>query len=150
MERRVAVRAIIVKDGKLLCVKLKDYGGDGAGSRGAWCTIGGGVPPGEALLPALKREVVEETGVEPSIGSLLYVQQFAFNNGAKEHLEFFFHVTNADDFLNIDLSKTSHGAAEIDQLAFIDPVKENVLPKFLNKENYKNLSSAQTKFFNYL
>lgn len=127
--RRVAVRAVIVKDGKLLCVRLNRSNGDGA--HDYWCTPGGGVDALEALVPALERELVEETGVKPVVGQLMYVHQFA--HGDKEHLEFFFHVTNAEDYENIDLSQTSHGAAEIADIGFVDPSTTNILPKFLTQ-----------------
>lgn len=117
-------------EGKLLCVRHKE--GENAISGRAWCLPGGGLDPGEALLPAVEREMVEETGVKPQVGNLLYIQQFAFED--REFLELFFHVTNAEDYLNIDLSGTSHGATEIDEIAFIDPSISDVLPKFLSTE----------------
>ena len=146
MKRRIAVRAIIVRGGRLHCVRLKPYKGKIAGDY--WCVIGGGVEPGEPLIEALKREVVEETGVKPVIGNLLYVQQF--RSGGNEQMEFFFHVTNDKDFLNIDLSRTTHGEIEIAKIDFIDVTKETVLPEFLTKEKYENLENHPTKFFNYL
>lgn len=79
--RRVAVRGIILKDGKILCVRLKQYPGkatdDGCDY---WCTPGGGVDVGEPLIPALEREIIEETAIKPAIGNLLYIQQFEHNN----------------------------------------------------------------------
>jgi 8-oxo-dGTP pyrophosphatase MutT (NUDIX family) len=150
MNRRVAVRAIIEKDSKLLCVKHKDYGGDGARVPDFWCTIGGGVDPGEALIPALRREIIEETGIEPDIGRLLYIQQFEHNS--TEHLEFFFHVTNTTDFINIDLSKSTHGQKEIELIDFIEPINETLLPKFLRDQPIaQDIATNQpTQFFNYL
>lgn len=146
MERRVAVRAIIIHDGKFLAVKLKSYTGALQGNY--WCTIGGTVEAGEALLPALEREVFEETGVKPIIGKLLYVQQF--NDDVKEHLEFFFLIKNGEDFLTLDISNSSHGAKEIKEIAFVNPDKEHILPAFLKEQNYKNLDSQETIFFNNL
>jgi ADP-ribose pyrophosphatase YjhB (NUDIX family) len=146
MNRRVAVRGIIVRDGKLLCARLKPYRHKDA--LDYWCTPGGGVDPGEPLVPALQREVFEETGTIPEVGSLLYVQQFIHKD--EEQLEFFFHITNARDFLNIDLSKTSHGQHEIEEIGFVDPRKHNVLPKFLSEESFANLTKQPTKIFNYL
>jgi 8-oxo-dGTP diphosphatase len=145
MERRVAVRAIIVHNAKLLAVKLKPNEAAIAGD--FWCTIGGGVDVGEALIPALRREVIEETGITPVIGPLLYVQQFL--SGDKEHLEFFFAVTNVKDFLNIDFAKSSHGLKEIAESSFILPSQEHILPAFLKDQDYTNLSSP-TQFFSEL
>jgi len=144
MKRRIAVRAIIVHEGKLLCATLHTDNG----TADYWSTIGGGVNPGESLIPALTREVIEETGIKPSIGNLLYVTQFKTSN--TEHLEFFFHVTNSGDFLNIDLSKTSHGYLEIDRISYIDTKRETVLPKFLSKEKFVQLENQHTKFFSYM
>ena len=124
--RRVTVRGIVFKDGKLFAQKLKTENG---GSADFWCIPGGGVDPGEAVLDALHREMIEETGVAPEIGRLLYVQQYA--HGDREFLEFFFHVKNADDYDTIDLAATSHGEAEVAECGFVDPARENILPEFL-------------------
>lgn len=147
MNRRVTARGIIIHDGKLLCVKLKPYKGAITGDY--WCVPGGGVDPGEALIPALSREIVEETGVEPQIGNLLYLQQFTDND--TEQLELFFQIINTKDFLEIDLAKTSHGEKEIAEIEFIDPTQHVVLPKFLTEEDFSQVSSSQSvKLFNYL
>lgn len=124
------MRAIVMREDKLLCVRLKPYKEIATGDY--WCLPGGKLEPGEALVPALEREMVEETGVAPHIGALLYIQQFTYNG--TDHLEFFFHVTNANDYLNIDLDATTHGALEIAEIDFVDPVATTILPKFLRTE----------------
>jgi ADP-ribose pyrophosphatase YjhB (NUDIX family) len=153
MNRRVAVRGIIVKDGKLLCVRLKKYAGRATGDEkdtDYWCTAGGGVDVGEPLLLALEREMIEELGVKPAIGKLLYVQQFV--HGDTEQMEFFFHVTNTADYVAVDLSSTTHGTTEIETVDFVDPKTNRVLPKFLTEEPLDDatLATASTKFFNYI
>jgi ADP-ribose pyrophosphatase YjhB (NUDIX family) len=149
MKRRVAVRAIIAKDGKLLCVRLHQYEGKATSENDYWCTPGGGVDEGEALVPALKREIIEELGPEPEVGQLLYIQQFI--HGDTEQLEFFFHVKNADDYADLDLTTTTHGVTEIAEVDFIDAATENVLPKFLREESFENLEKpGPTKIFNYI
>ena len=136
-----------MNEGKLLCFKLKPYNG-GPGKSDFWCVPGGGVDEGESLEPALKREMIEETGITPIIGNLLYVQQFEF--GDKEHLEFFFHITNAKDYLTIDLDKTTHGNTEVAEFDFIDTAASVVLPKFLTTESFTNIDTQPTKIFSYL
>lgn len=147
MHRRIAVRGIVVHEGKLLCCKLKDtLSGQ---PLDFWCTPGGGLDEGEALIPGLKREMLEETGIEASVGDLLFIQQFA--QGDNEHIEFFFHIDNPADFTQIDLSKTTHGQAEIAEFAFIDPAENNVLPSFLKAEDFTVQSSGSApKILNYL
>lgn len=125
-KRRITVRGIIVKDGKLFCQRLKK---DGGRVNDYWCTPGGGLDPYETLEQGLKREMIEETGVAPTIGKLLFVQQY--NDDEWEYLEFFFHVTNPDDYRAIDLESTSHGLIEVDSYDFIDPKAHYVLPAFL-------------------
>lgn len=86
---------------------------------------------GESIEQALRREMIEETGVVPEIGRLLFVQQF--HDGEQEQLEFFFHITNAEDYRQIDLSATSHGDIEVERCEFVDPKRERVLPTFLTE-----------------
>lgn len=74
----------------------------------------------------------EETGVRPVVSNLLYVQQFVHNE--EDYLEFFFHITNSEDYLTIDLSKTTHGLEEIEEIDFIDPAGSHIMPVFLKTE----------------
>lgn len=131
MDRRVNVRGIIFKNGKILAQCLTP-GLDGI-ERDYWCIPGGGLEEKESLIQGLNREMVEETGIAPKIGKLLFIQQFKDNNETREReqLEFFFHIENADDYEIIDLNQTSHGLLEIKLVDFIDPKNNNLLPSFL-------------------
>jgi len=149
MNRRIAIRAIILdEDGKLFCVKLKAYGGKGP--RDFWCLPGGGLDLGEGLQPALKREMLEETAVAAEVGQLLYIQQFSFEG--EEQLEFFFHVTNTDDYKNLDISVATHAEEEIAEFGFVDPKTTHILPEFLTTVDVADqIKNPQPpKVFNYL
>lgn len=128
------MRAIILKGDRLLCVRLKQYPGKlvDAG-QDFWCLPGGGVDIGEPLIPALERELIEETGIKPQVDKLLYVQQFQHKDW--EFLELFFHVTNSRDYETINLEETTHGAIELAEIGFIDPRMKNVLPVFLTTQD---------------
>ncbi len=144
--RRVCVRGLIYKDGKLFGQKLHNSNGDW------WCTPGGGVDPMESLHDALIREMVEETGVKPVIGRLVLVQQFAAkgntSHGEDELLEFFFLIENADDYEVIDLENTSHGTLEIAEFGFVDPTEKNMLPAILQTpETTSALASEKPVIF---
>lgn len=114
------VRAIIRKNNELLLATIKDAQ--------FWSLPGGKVEKDEPLEAALEREIIEELGVKPKIGKLLFIQQLVHSEG--QRLEFFFEVTNADDFLNVDITKTTHGF-ELDKVEFKNPAITNVLPEFL-------------------
>ena len=131
--RRVAVRGIIFKDGKLLCQRLKAYRRH---DRDFWCTPGGGLDIGEQLETGLRREMIEETGIDPKIGRLLFVQQFS-EDGEKEQMEFFFLIENPEDYESIDLTTTTHGDIEIEHVEFVDPSEAVVLPAFLQTIDLK-------------
>lgn len=127
--RRIAVRGLIYKNGKLFGQKLHNSSGDW------WCTPGGGVDPMESLHDALTREMIEETGIKPVIGRLILVQQFATkdstSHGENEQLEFFFLIENAEDYEKVELKSTSHGALEVAEFGFVDPVEKSMLPAIL-------------------
>lgn len=126
--RRVNLRAIIVNQkGELFCQKLKSS--HALPSNEFWCTPGGGINFGESLYEGLTREMIEETGIKPEIGNLLFIQQFM--DGDREQLEFFFHVINHADYETICLSDTSHGDIEVAECGFIDPKSHTIKPDFL-------------------
>jgi hypothetical protein len=94
--------------------------------------------------------MIEETGVSPEIGKLLYIQQYREENG-REYLEFFYHITNVDDYETIDLASTTHGEIEVAEFGFVDPSKTVVLPKFLQSVDIaKDIKAGQVQEFNYL
>ena len=130
-KRRINVRAIIWHDNKLLAVKHRNK--DGSESD-YWAVPGGGLDPMEALEDGVKREIMEETGVEAKIGKLVLIQQFRSSREHRdEELELLFTVANGQDFTALDLSKTSHGLEEIARIEFIDPKTAYIMPKILSE-----------------
>jgi len=127
-KRRINVRAVIWKDGELLAVKHRSK----EGIAPYYAVPGGGIDPMESLTECLKREIMEETGIEAKLGKLLFIQQFASRRtGYDEELEFFYLVENPDDFVNIDLENTTHGHIEIAICEYADPKSVTLYPAFL-------------------
>ncbi len=147
---RIKARGIIIKDNKLLCVVHKHDNLKIKNGNYHWSLPGGTLENGESIISCLKREMFEETGVIPKVTRLLFVHQFVANS--KEYLEFFFGISNSDDYLNVDLTKTSHGLQEIEEIAFIDPAKNKILPKFLSEIQIDkiDLNNTPVQFFSYL
>lgn len=135
MIRKVKVRGVIVREGKLFCVKHILRSGQIAKH---WSTPGGGLDIGEPLITGLIREMVEETGVKPVIGNLLIIQQF-IDDVDREQLVLFFNITNSQDYLDIKLTDTSHGVAEIHEFGFVDPATTHILPKILKEIDLNNI-----------
>lgn len=125
--RRTNVRGIIYRDGKLLVTKFRQE--DDSESE-YWGTFGGGLDIGESIADGLYREMIEETGIAPKIGKLLFIQQF--HDGEKEQFELFFHIENTEDYSEIKLEETSHGLLELTRSEFVDPKSSFVLPAFLS------------------
>ncbi|MGV3466310.1 MAG: NUDIX hydrolase [Heyndrickxia sp.] len=69
----VGVKGVIIKDGKVLIIKRSDQAHFAGGT---WEGVGGKIEFGEDLESALKREVMEEVGLEIQIEQILYATTF--------------------------------------------------------------------------
>lgn len=128
-KRRVNVRGIVRRDGKILAVRHKEDDGSEAPY---WAIPGGGLDPMESLQDGVKREIKEELGIDAEVGNVLLVQQFpSRRKGFDEELEFFFHIKDSEHFDAIDLLSTTHGHEELTRVEFIDPKTEPLLPRKL-------------------
>jgi len=127
--RRISVRGIIYKDGKLLCVRHKFADGS---PRPVYATPGGGLEENESLIEGVTREMIEETGIVPKVGKLLFIQQFVLASGVEE-VDFLFHIENPEDYAEIDLTTTTHGEVELAEIGFVDPHTSPILPTFLTE-----------------
>ena len=87
---RLAVRAIIISDARLLLVNAYPGRGD------LWCAPGGGVENGQSLPESLQREVFEETGLGIGVGELALVNEFRDSANGFHQVELFFrcHIAN--------------------------------------------------------
>jgi ADP-ribose pyrophosphatase YjhB (NUDIX family) len=108
MDRRFEVRCrgVILDAGELLTVEH-------VGKEGFLALPGGHLEWGEDIKAGLIRELVEELGVAPIVGSLLYIHTFAQNNGIQP-VEFFFLVENASAYRQLGENRThAHELATI-------------------------------------
>lgn len=125
--RRTNVRGIIFRDGKLLVTKFRQEDG---GESEHWGTFGGGLDDNESVADGLYREMIEETGIAPKIGKLLFIQQF--RNEEREFFELFFHIENPEDYELVRLEDTTHGMQELTRSEFVDPKSNLIKPIFLS------------------
>lgn len=146
MQRRIAVRGIVFRSGELLAQTFRDTHGN---VTDWWGTPGGGIDPGESVLDCLHREMIEETGVAPKVGNLLFVQQF--HDNGREHLELFYHITNHEDYEFVDIQATTHGFLEHGDCRFVDPKNVRVRPDFISEIDIEAaIERGVVQTFNYL
>lgn len=84
---RLAVRAVILRDNRLLLVNAWK------GSDALWCAPGGGVELHQPLTEALAREVEEETGLVVAVGNPCLVNEFHDPHGDFHQVDIYFRCT---------------------------------------------------------
>ena len=82
---RNAVRALIIRRGKLLVVTLRDREGP------FYILPGGGQQHGESIQEALRRECFEELGIPVEVKELVYVRDYVGRNHGFAQKHWHFH-----------------------------------------------------------
>lgn len=89
---------------------------------------GGHLEWGEDIKECLRREIVEELGVEPEIGRLLYINTF-IDGETTQPIEFFFEVKNGHQYADTEKLTRTH-AHEISAIIWASPDDDIIiLPK---------------------
>ena len=95
----IRCRAIILHEDKLLVVRHtgQDF----------YALPGGKLEFGETMPECIIREITEELGIEPQVGRLLFTNNYIEKNG-DQSIEFFFEVTNGEDYKDEKNLKGTH------------------------------------------
>ncbi|MHC6527972.1 NUDIX domain-containing protein [Vibrio proteolyticus] len=87
MQHRIRAAGILVENNAVLLVKVKDLSGE------YWIPPGGGFEEGDVSTKGcLRREFVEEAGIEVEIGELICVREFLETTAGRYNAEFFYHI----------------------------------------------------------
>ena len=122
----IRCRAVIMHEDEVLLVKHPHNPSFAA-------LPGGHLEWGEDPRECLRRELIEELGIEPILGRLLYVNTF-MDGGAKQPFEFFIEVQNGKEY------KEAKGfvglkTKELSAVLWVKPdTKERILPEAFAKD----------------
>ncbi|MEM9025380.1 MAG: NUDIX domain-containing protein [Verrucomicrobiota bacterium] len=106
---RTAARALMIRDGKILLIKMKD-------KRGVFFVLpGGGQRAGETLEDAVERECSEETGCEIKAGKLAYIREYIGRNHSFSKAHRRFHQLEAVFYCQITCLKNFGKGCESDK-----------------------------------
>ena len=95
--QRIALKAVIAKNGKLLVLREASTYEDGSNT-GWYHFPGGRLNPGEPFMDGLRREVIEETGLQIKVGEPLFVGEwFPVIKGVPNQIVAMFIVCQAED-----------------------------------------------------
>lgn len=94
--QRVAMKAVIVRKGKVLLLREASKTYEDGTNPSRYHFPGGRINPGEPFADGLKREVLEETGLDVTLGQPIYVGEwFPSIKGVKNHIVAVFIVCEA-------------------------------------------------------
>ncbi|MFA6515157.1 MAG: NUDIX hydrolase [Candidatus Paceibacterota bacterium] len=116
----IRCRAVIFYKDKILVVKHRE-------SDNFYVLPGGHVEWGEDIKESMRREIVEELGVEPQFGKLLYINNF--KEETQQSIEFFFEITNGKDFINTENLGGTHKFELVDICWMGKNDDKKILPK---------------------
>jgi ADP-ribose pyrophosphatase YjhB (NUDIX family) len=124
MQIVITCRAIIIHEGKLLMCKHNEP------DRSFYNLPGGKLELSESIDACMEREMFEETGIKPTVGKLLFINQLIVPS--RHRIEFFFQINNHADYFSFDPSKASH-SFEVSDFVFADPTDPayDLKPRFL-------------------
>ncbi|KJY85188.1 pyrophosphatase [Vibrio galatheae] len=91
MQHRIRAAGIVIKEGAMLLLKVKDFSGE------YWIPPGGGMEAEDRSSKAcVKREFKEEAGIDVQVGELICVREFFETQSQRYNAEFFYLI---DGFL---------------------------------------------------
>lgn len=135
----IRARAVIMHEGELLLVKHPHNTTFAA-------LPGGHLEWGEDPRECLRREIIEELGIEPILGRLLYVNTF-LDGDTKQPFEFFIEVTNGKEFKDTEKFAGTHYFELAEVLWVKQDTDVRILPiQFANDFKEGKLFRDETRF----
>lgn len=130
MKQLVAMKALLVHQGKVLIVRESMKNPDGTNA-GKYDVVGGRVEPGERFDQTLRREIREETGIDAKLGAPFFVGEWrpVVRGEEWQVIATFFTCEASTD--RVVLSRDHDDHQWIDPVRFREyPLIENLIPVF--------------------
>lgn len=134
---RIRVALILRREGQILLVQHRKYG------QTYWLLPGGGLEFGETIEECARRELYEETGLEASIGDLVFISESIPPDHHRHVVNLYYEGTLTGGTLEIEQGSVIAGASFVD----IDRIPELDLRPPVQKELHaylKNPSAADS------
>ncbi len=129
---RVRVCGIVVRDSKILMVNIKSPTRENS----FWMPPGGGVEFSESLETALKREMLEETGLKVNSSRLLYISEYL--KGGWHAIEFYFLCDNYEGEAKLgndpELNDAEQMIKELKWFSAEEAATAELFPGFIEKD----------------
>lgn len=130
MKQLVAMKAFLVRDGKVLILRESLKNPDGT-NVGKYDVVGGRVEPGERFDETLKREIQEETGINATLGRPFFVGEWRPVVRGEQWQIIATFFTCDSPTTRVTLGRDHDEYQWIDPAKFRDyPIIENLVPAF--------------------
>jgi len=125
MEHRIRAAGILIRDGAMLLLRVKDFSGE------YWVPPGGGMESGDQSSRAcVIREFKEEAGIDVQAEELICVREFLETHTGRYHAEFFYLITS---FLGTPHLENLKGLNDEDYIKAVEWVP---IPELVDKRIY--------------
>lgn len=125
LTHRIRAAGLLVRDGRILLVKHV------VGDDTYWIPPGGGFESvsDESTRDTVRREFMEETGLDVEVGALVYVREFAEPAMGRFHMELFYRIDGWRGELSLDnLNGLGGDEFEIRELGWVSREELPTLP----------------------
>lgn len=138
MQHRIRAAGLLVEDNRVLMLNVED------GTGQYWILPGGGLEKGDnSTKEALRREFLEEAGLEVQVGELMCVREFLEPQCERYHAEFFYEIISYQGETTLDNLHGLNDEAYIKAVEWIDIKALSGLR--LYPEQLKNVLITQLK-----